>query len=134
VTSIVFKATGIWLLILFAAMANGILRDKFLATVLGAALALPLSGILLALIIFAMSWLLVPLIGPADKRIWLAIGLLWVALTLVFEYLFGYFVMGRSLHDISTVFKLLSGNLFLLVLFAAGLSPRLAAGLRGLVN
>lgn len=117
-----------------AAIANGVLREKFLGAVLGATVALPVSGILLALMIFAMSWLFAPLIGHVDRRAWLAVGLWWVGLTLAFEYLFGYFVAGMSLHEINRVFDLSSGNLFLLALLAAGLSPRLAAGLRGLVK
>ena len=128
------KATGLWLLILLTAIGNGGIRQYLLEPALGPELALPLSGILLSLIIFALSWLAVPLLGRATSRNWLGIGLLWVILTLMFEYLFGYFIAGHSLQTIHGVFDLTGGNLFLLALLAAGLSPRLAAGLRGLVD
>ena len=132
--SIVTKATGIWLVIILAAIANGAFRDNILAPELGAVTALPVSGILLSLVIVALSWLSVPLLGRHDTLTWLAVGLLWVILTLTFEFSFGYFIAGLSLQEIIQVFDLSSGNLFLLALLTAGLSPRFAAQLRGLVN
>lgn len=130
----ILKGTGIWVLIMLAAIANGVIRETVLDPVLGTTLALPTSGLLLSLIIFGMSWLCVPLIGRARAPAWLAIGMLWVMLTLAFEYLFGHFVAGMSLREISQVFDLAAGNLFLLALLAAAFSPWLAARLRGLVN
>jgi hypothetical protein len=130
----IIKGTGIWVLIMLAAIANGVVRETVLDPVLGTTLALPTSGLLLSLIIFGMSWLSVPLIGRSTVPVWLATGMLWVMLTLAFEYLFGYFIAGMSWREISRVFDLASGNLFLLALFAAALSPWLAARLRGLVN
>ena len=128
------KGTGIWLLIMLAAITNGMLRESLLEPALGTEAALLLSGILLMLIIFAMSWLFAPLFGRSNTSTWLAVGLLWVALTLAFEYRFGHFVAGIPWDEIDRVFDLRSGNLFSLALLAAFLSPWLAARLRGLVN
>ena len=128
------KGTGIWLLIMLAAIANGGLREAVLEPALGAQAALPLSGVLLVLIIFIVSWLCVPLVGRTGTTTWLGIGLLWVVLTLAFEYLFGHFVAGMPWDEIGRVFDLRGGNLFSLALLAAFLSPWLAARLRGLVN
>lgn len=133
-TLALIKGTGIWLLIMLAAVANGMLREALLEPALGTAAALPLSGILLTLIIFVMSWLFAPVIGRTGTSTWLAVGLLWVTLTLAFEYLFGHFVAGIPSGEISRVFDVRGGNLFSLALLAACLSPWLAARLRGLVN
>ena len=111
--SIVTKATGIWLVIMFAAVANGAFRDNIIAPEFGAVAALPLSGLLLSLIIFTLSWLSVPLLGRHDTATWLTIGFLWVILTLSFEFSFGYFIAGMSLQGIIQIFDLSSGNLFL---------------------
>jgi hypothetical protein len=131
---LVVKASLAWFLIMLLAIANGIAREALLEPALGPAIALPLSGILLALIILLASWLLVPWFGRARASAWIAIGLLWVVLTLLFEYLFGHFVAGMPWAEISRVFDVTSGNLFSLALLSAALSPWLAARLRGLVD
>ena len=133
-TMALIKGAGIWLLIMLAAIANGVLREALLEPALGPDPALPLSGGLLALIIFAISWLCVPFIGRNGTATWLAVGLLWVTLTLVFEYLFGHFVAGIPWREIGRVFDVHSGNLFSMDLLVAFLSPWLAAHLRGQVN
>jgi len=133
-TVALIKGAGIWVLIMLAAIANGVVRETALDPLLGTTLALPASGLLLSFLIFGMSWLCIPLIGRAGMPVWLTIGMLWVMLTLAFEYLFGYFVAGMSWREISGVFDVSSGNLFVLAIFAAALSPWLAARLRGLVN
>mgnify|MGYP001813046106 CR=1 FL=1 len=128
------KASLAWFLIMLVAIANGIVREALLEPALGPAIALPLSGILLALIILLASWLLVPWFGRALASTWFAIGSLWVVLTLLFEYLFGHFVAGIPWREISRIFDVASGNLFLLALLSAALSPWLAARLHGLVG
>ena len=130
---ILTKATGIWLLLMVAAVINGIVRDVLLYPLLGA-YALPASGVLLSLLVFVITFLLAPLMGTQSGRTWIMIGLLWVIMTLCFEYLFAYLVMDRTWGEIGQVFNPASGNLFLLALISALLSPRLAAGLRGLVD
>jgi len=130
----VIKASLTWLLIMLVAIANGIAREALLEPVFGPAIALPLSGILLAMIILLASWLLAPWFGRARASTWFAIGALWVVLTLLFEYLFGHFVAGMPWREISRVFDVASGNLFLLALLSAALSPWLAARFRGLVG
>ena len=130
----VIKASLAWLLIMLGAIANGVARQQLLEPVLGAAIALPLSGVLLSLIILLASWLLVPWIGRARAPTWLAIGIHWVVLTLLFEYLFGHFVAGIPWIEIWRVFDVTTGNLFSLALLSAALSPWLAARLRGLVD
>ena len=132
--SLVIKSSAVWLLIMLAAIANGVVRQALLEPVLGPVIALPLSGILLSLIILFLSWLLVPWFGRARASTWLAIGMLWVVLTLLFEYLFGHFVVGIPWIEIRRVFDVTTGNLFSLALLSAALSPWLAARLRGLVD
>ncbi len=134
VFALFLKATALWMLILLAAIGNGVLRQQLLEPALGRTLALSLSGVLLSLIIFGLSWLLVPILGRVTNHSWYGVGLLWVALTLMFEYLFGYYLAGHSLQTIHGTLDLTDGNLFLLALLVAGASPRLAAGLHGLVD
>jgi hypothetical protein len=125
-----FKACIIWFLMVLLAIANGAFRDGFLVSQIGARLALPLSGVSLAMLIFAITYITFPLIGEKSDGIYFIIGLQWVLMTLLFELLFGHYAMGKSWSDIIQVFNLAKGDLFILVLVASLFSPYLVAKIK----
>ena len=86
--SILLKGTGIWFVIVIAAVLNGTFREKILVPAIGSSMALPLSGILLALLVFLVAFMLVSSIGSSETKVYILLGLLWVLLTLSFEFLF----------------------------------------------
>ena len=128
------KATWRWLLIVVAAILNGLLREKVLVSVLGTETALPVSGLLLAILVFLIALVSVPLIGPADTTAYLGLGIYWLVLTLSFEFLFGHCIAGKPWREILQVFNLKKGDLFIVVLLVTTLSPWLAAKTRGMLN
>ena len=93
--------------------------------------ALPVSGLLLAILVFLIALASVPLFDASDGKCYIIVGLVWLALTLAFELLFGRFVVGKSWHEIMQVFHLHKGDLFIIVLLATLFSPWLSAKLRG---
>lgn len=107
-SSILFKAIGIWLVIVVAAILNGVFREKVLVPTIGASMALPLSGILLAALAFLVTLLLVSFIGSSVAKIYIWVGFLWAALTLSFEFLFGHYVVGKSWQEIMQVFNIMN--------------------------
>ena len=133
IASILLKGTGIWLVIVIAAILNGTFREKVLVPAIGSSMALPLSGMLLALLVFLVAYMLISSIGSSETKTYILLGLLWVLLTLSFEFLFGHFVAGKSWHEILQIFNLKKGDLFTVVLAITGLSPWLAAKLRDIV-
>jgi len=133
VTATLGRALLLWLLLSVLAMLNGILREQLLNPLFGEAVALPLSGISLSLLVFAVSYLGARFLRARGNASYLLIGLLWVSLTLAFECLFGHWGLGRSWAQIGQVFDLASGNLFLLVLLSSACSPWLAARIKGLI-
>lgn len=132
--SIITKAIGIWLLIVAAAILNGLIRDTVLTYIIGSAGALPLSGITLSLLILLITWLLVPILGRHRGIVFMSVGLLWVLLTLSFEYLFGHFVLAKPWNEINAVFNVMDGNLFVVALITAAAAPWWAAKLRGMLD
>lgn len=132
-TFIAIKSVGIWLLIVFAAIFNGVAREKLLTPLLGSGVSLPLSGVTLSALVLIITYFTLPLIGEVKPGVYLFIGLLWVALTLVFEYVFGYYLAGKPWHEINQVFNLRKGNLFILVLIVSGVSPWIAAKMKHLI-
>jgi len=133
VTIALLKGAVIWLLLVAVAIGNGIFRDAVLVRVSTPAVALPLSGILLSLLILLVAFLSMPLVAIRRARVYWCIGLLWVVLTLAFEFLFGHYVAGKSWSEVCQVFNVARGNLFLVALIVAGLAPWLAARARRLV-
>jgi hypothetical protein len=126
------KAIAIWLIIVVAAVLNGLLREQVLTPLFGTQISLPLSGITLSLIIIVITYYLIPTIGKHRSQVFMFIGLLWVALTLSFEYLFGHFVLGKSWTEINAVFSLEGGNLFVLAVICTASAPWFVAKVRGM--
>ena len=124
------KAVAIWLLMVVAAMANGLLRDGLLNVLLGPRLALPVSGVLLSALILAITWVCLPFIRTGTAGGYLGIGLLWLVLTLAFEFLFGHFVAGKPWPEMVSIFDLRSGNLFSIILLVCTIAPWTAAKIR----
>jgi len=130
--SILLKATGLWLLIVVAAIINGVLRERLIAPIVGIETALPISGITLSAVIFIFSLMSVSFVGALQTKTYLFIGLYWVLLTLSFEFLFGHYVVDKSWREIMQVFNIQKGDLFIIVLFVTAFSPWVSAKIRGI--
>ena len=129
---VVIKSLGIWLVIVIVAIINGVAREKILTPLIGSSFSLPLSGITLSVLVLVVTYFTIPFIGEVKTGTYLYIGLLWVILTLSFEYLFGHYVTGKPWHEINQVFNILKGDLFIVVLIVSAVSPLVAAKLKGL--
>lgn len=130
---LLLKAIAIWLVILTMAIANAAVREKLLAPTIGPGFALPASGLLLSVIIFLIAFVSIPYFGSTEIGGYITIGIVWLVLTLSFEFLFGHFFAGKPWHEIMQVFDVRKGNLFVLALFVIVISPWLSAKLRGLI-
>ncbi|MBT8118761.1 MAG: hypothetical protein KJN89_03495 [Gammaproteobacteria bacterium] len=128
---IIFKAASIWFILALLAMVNGLFRDNVLVPSIGQSLALPVSGIVLCTIIFAATFISFPIFGNSESMTYLLIGMQWVLMTLIFEFVFGHYVFGKSWLDILQVFNVMKGNLFIMVLLASLVSPILVAKIKG---
>ena len=127
----IYRAAVIWLLIAVLAVVNGLLRESVLVPLLGHALALPLSGLSLSLIVIVVTYLSIPFLGDGSVLGYWLIGVQWVVMTLAFEFLFGHFVVGTSWSALLETFNLAKGDLFSLVLLVSLCSPYLLARFRG---
>ena len=129
--NLLLKASIIWVIIALFAIMNGIFRENVLVSILGQLMAVSVSGIMLSIIVFIVTYLFFPLIGKHHTLAYFFIGLQWVVMTLMFEFVFGHYVMGKSWSSISQVFNIMDGNLFIIVLVVSLFSPILAAKLKG---
>ena len=119
----ILKSLIIWFCFIPIAILNGGLREYVLAKAIGEEWALPVSGIILSVCIFLITWLLLPRMIKAftSKDGWL-IGIGWALLTIVFEFAAGL-AGGSTVSELLAAYNPLSGNLWLLVLLTTLLSP-----------
>lgn len=124
------KAFLIWLGILGLAIANGIFREAVLLGLFVKTAAFMLSGILLCLCIFVVTYLTLPRLGRGSTHRYWAVGVFWLMLTLCFEFVLGYVIQGHSWQQLLEPYSFKDGNLWTLVLLVTLLSPYLAARAR----
>ena len=125
------KAGIIWVIIALFAIMNGIFRENVLVSILGQLMAVSVSGIMLSIIVFIVTYVFFPLIEKHHTLAYFFIGVQWVLMTLIFEFVFGHYVMGKPWSSIFQVFNIIEGNLFIIVLVVSLFSPILAEKLKG---
>jgi hypothetical protein len=127
------RATAIWLSILLLAVLNGGFREAVLLPRFGNPSAQFVSGLLLIGCIVVVSYLLVPRLRAQSRGQLAGIGVLWLALTLVFEFGFGHLVQGKSWHELVGAYEFRGGNIWPIVLLVTAVAP-LLVGRRGLTR
>lgn len=117
------KSLIVWICFIPVAILNGGLREYVLAGAIGEKWALPVSGVVLSLCIFLVTWLLLPrIIKVLTYRACWLIGICWVVLTVAFEFAAGL-AGGNSVSELLAAYNPMTGNLWLLVLVTTLLSP-----------
>ena len=130
------RTVSVWFLIAFAESVHGTLRRLFLVPRIGEKLSHQIGVVIGSAIIFIISWLCIRWIGSVSFRQQLQVGLLWLVLTLIFEFSLGY-LFGYSLERILSDYNIAEGGLMvfgvLFMLFAPALAAR-SRGLSGLLS
>lgn len=126
----IFRALVVWLLILGCAVANGGIRDMMLVPRLGETVSHAISSVALAAIVLLISrWTINWLAPPSrDSARWIGVG--WLLLTLVFEFLAGHYVMHRPWDELLLDYNVVRGRIWALVLIATALGPAIAYSAR----
>ncbi len=125
------RGSAVWLLLIVAEIAHGMLRAIWLVPRVGEFRSNQIgvftgSAIILGIACFTIRWL-----GAQRLRELLWVGLSWLLLTVAFEVLFGRFVVGLAWSRIAADYDVLNGGLMPLGLLLLFFSPMLAAHLRG---
>lgn len=126
-----YRAFVLWLLLMVVAIANGVLREKLLMGWLDPGTAQIVSTAMLTALILLVTVLTVGWMKLRGRPRYLAVGVIWVALSIAFEFLFGHYVLGESWQALLAAYRIDRGSpwpVFLLVVLVA---PYLAATLRG---
>ncbi len=125
-----FRALLVWLVIIVAESVHGTLRTLYLAPVIGDFPARRVGVFIGTAIIFVIALAFTRWIGARTKAQLLGIGLLWVVLTVTFEFALGRGVLHYDWSRMLSDYDLSRGGLMVFGLLAMSFTPLLAARIR----
>jgi hypothetical protein len=117
------------MLIILAETLHGIVREIFIAPVLGDLRARQLGVLVGSVLILAVAWATARWMGAATRHAQLVVGGYWAVLTLAFEVLLGR-AIGLSWSRIFSDYDPTRGGLMVLGILFMVFAPLLAAKLR----
>ena len=120
------RAGAVWFGIMLLAILNGAVRDVLLVPRLGDVVARAVSCVTLASAILLVTWLTLRWIDPLSIGDAWAIGVMWLAMTLAFEFLAGHYLFRTPWPTLLADYNLLAGRLWILVLVATVTAPAIA--------
>ena len=124
-----WRASLTWMLIILAETLHGMVREVFVAPVIGDLRARQIGVLVGCVLIFAIAWLTWRWLGARTRRMQLMVGAYWVVLTLTFEIALGRAV-GASWERILADYNPARGGFMILGMAFLFFSPLLAARLR----
>lgn len=108
---------GMWIVFVVLAILNGSLRVYVIIPITGNYIGHVISSIILSTIIFVGTYLFIKKKNLAASNYLVAIGALWLFMTIAFEFLFGHFVMNHPWEKLLADYNIFKGRVWILVLF-----------------
>jgi hypothetical protein len=129
-TSMIWRrALVVWLVVIAAETVHGILRQLFLAPIVGDLAARQIGVVVGSFIIFIIAFVSVRWLNARTLHEQLGVGALWVVLTVVFELALGT-LLGLTRERMLADYDLTAGGFMAFGLLFLLLSPVLAARAR----
>lgn len=128
-----WKALLFWFLLMVLAIGNGTVRLKFIIPFTGLTAGLAISTVMLCVLILGATWLGIRWLGPATTQQAWSIGLLWLVMTLGFEFGAGHLLFKKPWSELLVDYNIAKGRIWVLVPIVTALAPWWMAKLRGVV-
>ena len=125
-----WKYVVTWLPGIVIGILNGMLREGLYRQVLNELPAHQLSGVSFVLLFGVYVWFILPWLSLSSGAEAIRCGLTWLALTVVFEFLFGHFVMGHPWERLFHDYNILEGRTWVIVLVWIAAAPAVLYGFR----
>jgi hypothetical protein len=117
-------AFGLWLAAAVIAVANGFFSKAYVTPRLGEYGAHVYKSLLMVAVIFMLGWVYA---RQTEGTGWLVAalgaGLLWLGVTVIFEFVFGHYVFGNPWDKPLADYQIWRGRLWCLVLLADLIAP-----------
>ncbi|XHX78678.1 MAG: hypothetical protein RBJ76_01735 [Stenomitos frigidus ULC029] len=112
-----------WMPMVLIGIFNGIIRESTYGKQLSELRSHQLSTVTGIVFFGFYIGLLIHFWGFASPEQALTVGLIWVALTVVFEFIFGHFVAGQTWSQLLGDYNLFAGRLWGVLLLWLALAP-----------
>lgn len=112
-----------WVPLVMIAMLNGSLREGLYGKYLSELQAHQVSTVSGVLLFGIYIWVLVRIRRPASSKQAINIGLIWLRLTVAFEFLFMHYVAGRSWDTLLHDYNIFDGRVWVVVLVWVTIAP-----------
>lgn len=119
----ILKYVLAWFPMVGIAVLNGVLRDGWYGKRLSELRAHQVSSLAGAVLFGVYIGALSRVWGLESSAQALAVGMIWLAMTVGFEFLFGYHVAGHSWGRLLQEYNLLAGRLWVLILAWITVAP-----------
>lgn len=116
-----------WFLFIPIAILNGIAREFMYKPVVGDLVAHQISTVIACIAFFLLAYSLIKNKAVSEtNRTLLLIGMLWVVMTVLFEFSFGHYVDGVSWEKLLADYNIFQGRVWGLFLLCMLVTPLLA--------
>jgi cadmium resistance protein CadD (predicted permease) len=121
-SALYLKALGLWLVLLGLAIACGAFREKVWVPRLRELTAHQLGTLAVCAIFLVVIYLFVARTSPTSQQAH-RLGMMWLLLTVLFEFVFGRYVLRQPWARLLADYNLLKGRIWILVLATVALGP-----------
>lgn len=125
------RGIAVWFLIIAVETVHGVVRTLLIEPAIGDLRARQIGVLIGSVLIVAVSLVTVRWIGARSTEELIAIGVVWVVLTVTFEVTLGLFVAGLSMERILSDYDVSRGGLMIFGLLIMLLAPVISAYFRG---
>jgi hypothetical protein len=123
-TKIFLYAFGMWFLFVIAAILNGAFRVAFVTPRVGEHAGHVISTFIFMGVILTGTYLFLGSLNVDPSRSdLLFIGGFWLTMTILFEFIFGHYVMGHPWGTLLADYNIFKGRVWILVLITTFLAP-----------
>ena len=112
-----------WVPMVLIAIVNAILRQAWYGKYLSELHAHQVSTATGVLLFGIYIWVLIRTWRPESPRQALAIGLMWLGFTVVFEFIFGHYAVGHPWNRLFHDYNIFVGHVWVIVLIWVTLAP-----------
>jgi hypothetical protein len=112
-----------WIPMVVIAILNGAIREGWYGKHVSELQAHQVSTVTGVLLFGVYIWVLIHLWRPASAGQAIAIGLVWLGMTIAFEFLFGHYVAKRPWRELLHDYNLFAGRVWLVVLVWVTIAP-----------
>ena len=127
---IIYIYSASWIGMVFLAIINGTIREKTYGKYISDLAGHQLSTLIGIIVLGAYFWILTGLFRIESSKQAILIGSIWLFMTLLFEFGFGYYVMGHPWRRLLNDYNILKGRIWSLMLIWTFFGPYIFYRLR----